>query len=73
MKINKNQKEIKIWIEQEKLILQNLINHHQANVFALYHLGAYHFSLKDWWNLWKIKRYIKRLNKLEKELWNNNK
>lgn len=61
-------KELLSWIKKEKLILQSLINHHQANVFALYHLEAYNISFKNWWELWKIKRYIKKLNKLEQKL-----
>lgn len=64
-------KKILDWIKKEKLMIESLLNHHNANVFALYHLGAYHISLKDFWNMWKLKRYLKQLNKIQKELTQN--
>jgi len=63
----KNEKVLN-WIKREKFLLQSLINHHQANVFALIHFASYSVSLKDWWDLWKIKRYIKKLNDLDAKL-----
>ena len=69
MKQNKiTKKDLLDWIKQEKIILKSLIMHHQANVFALAHFNVYSNSIKDWWNLYKIKRDIKSLDRLETKL-----
>jgi len=58
-------------LKKIKFGLEMLLNHNQFNFMALHILG-YSGSLKDYFNAWRVKRDIKKLDKQIKKLekWN---
>ena len=66
-----NKKEIGL-LKKIKFGLESMLLHNQFNFMALHTLG-YLGSLKDYFNVWRVKRNIKKIDKQIAKLTKNNK
>ena len=65
-----NKKEIGL-LKKIKFGLESMLLHNQFNFMALHTLG-YSGSLKDYFNVWRVKRDIKKIDKQIAKLTKNN-